>query len=83
MFFDEISKVFVIYLVLQRGSDELLSQNGGVSNGGSISPQNHSDNNNDAKKVSHIRNLIKYINYEICSGSQSSMNYIEPVSERS
>uniref|UniRef100_A0A8D9F939 Polypyrimidine tract-binding protein 3 n=1 Tax=Cacopsylla melanoneura TaxID=428564 RepID=A0A8D9F939_9HEMI len=57
---------------LKRGSDELLSQNGGVSNGGSISPQgNHSDNNNDAKKakldrqksdfkpsrVIHIRNI--------------------------
>lgn len=45
--------------VFQRGSDELLSQNGGVSNGGSISPQgNHSDNNNDAKKV---RKLLRYL----------------------
>lgn len=40
----------------QRGSDELLSQTGGaVSNGGTMSPQpNHTDNNNDAKKVSKL-----------------------------
>jgi hypothetical protein len=37
----------------QRGSDELLSQSGAVSNGSVMSPQpNHSDNNNEAKKVS-------------------------------
>ncbi|CAB3375933.1 Hypothetical predicted protein [Cloeon dipterum] len=54
----------------QRGSDELLSQSGGVSNGAVMSPQpNHADNNNDAKKVKldtknqkpskviHIRNI--------------------------
>ncbi|CAB3375934.1 Hypothetical predicted protein [Cloeon dipterum] len=36
----------------QRGSDELLSQSGGVSNGAVMSPQpNHADNNNDAKKA--------------------------------
>ncbi|CAB3375932.1 Hypothetical predicted protein [Cloeon dipterum] len=53
-----------------RGSDELLSQSGGVSNGAVMSPQpNHADNNNDAKKVKldtknqkpskviHIRNI--------------------------
>ncbi|KAJ9578609.1 hypothetical protein L9F63_005166, partial [Diploptera punctata] len=35
-----------------RGSDELLSQSGAVSNGSVMSPQpNHSDNNNDAKKI--------------------------------
>ncbi|XP_065338866.1 polypyrimidine tract-binding protein 1 isoform X4 [Cloeon dipterum] len=35
-----------------RGSDELLSQSGGVSNGAVMSPQpNHADNNNDAKKA--------------------------------
>ncbi|KAG0423926.1 hypothetical protein HPB47_000286, partial [Ixodes persulcatus] len=35
-----------------RGSDELLTQNSAVSNGSIMSPQNnHSDNNNDAKKV--------------------------------
>ncbi|TGZ57620.1 hypothetical protein DBV15_03981 [Temnothorax longispinosus] len=35
-----------------RGSDELLSQSGAVSNGASMSPQPHhaADNNNDAKK---------------------------------
>jgi hypothetical protein len=39
--------------LFQRGSDELLSQSGAVSNGSVMSPQpNHSDNNNDAKKVS-------------------------------
>lgn len=44
----------VVCVCLQRGSDELLSQTGGaVSNGGAMSPQpNHTDNNNDAKKVS-------------------------------
>ncbi|XP_049514557.1 polypyrimidine tract-binding protein 1 isoform X7 [Dermacentor silvarum] len=35
-----------------RGSDELLTQTNAVSNGTIMSPQNnHSDNNNDAKKV--------------------------------
>ncbi|XP_017794324.1 PREDICTED: protein deltex-like, partial [Habropoda laboriosa] len=35
-----------------RGSDELLSQSGAVSNGAAMSPQPHhaADNNNDAKK---------------------------------
>ncbi|KYQ59085.1 hypothetical protein ALC60_01920 [Trachymyrmex zeteki] len=39
---------------VDRGSDELLSQSGAVSNGASMSPQPHhaADNNNDAKKVS-------------------------------
>ncbi|XP_059472872.1 polypyrimidine tract-binding protein 3 isoform X5 [Neocloeon triangulifer] len=54
----------------KRGSDELLSQSGGVSNGAVMSPQpSHADNNNDAKKVKldtknqkpskviHIRNI--------------------------
>lgn len=38
---------------LKRGSDELLAQTGAVSNGTTVlSPQsNHSENNNDAKKV--------------------------------
>ncbi|KAF7387917.1 hypothetical protein HZH66_010684 [Vespula vulgaris] len=38
----------------ERGSDELLSQSGAVSNGAAMSPQPHhaADNNNDAKKVS-------------------------------
>ncbi|XP_033327395.2 polypyrimidine tract-binding protein 1 heph isoform X2 [Megalopta genalis] len=55
-----------------RGSDELLSQSGTVSNGAAMSPQPHhaADNNNDAKKVKldkshnskpsrviHIRNI--------------------------
>ncbi|XP_067127981.1 polypyrimidine tract-binding protein 1-like isoform X4 [Centruroides vittatus] len=54
-----------------RGSDELLSQTGAVSNGTVMSPQpNHTENNNDAKKakldktqngkpsrVVHIRNI--------------------------
>ncbi|XP_069186131.1 polypyrimidine tract-binding protein 1 isoform X25 [Procambarus clarkii] len=54
-----------------RGSDELLSQTGAVSNGSVMSPApNHADNNNDAKKVKldtknpgapsrviHIRNI--------------------------
>ncbi|KAK3924108.1 Polypyrimidine tract-binding protein 1 [Frankliniella fusca] len=57
--------------LLQRGSDELLSQTAAVSNGNMMSPQaNHADNNNDAKKlklektgaskpsrVIHIRNI--------------------------
>lgn len=45
-------------LLLQRGSDELLSQSGAVSNGASMSPQPHhaADNNNDAKKVSAFFN---------------------------
>ncbi|KAL2719094.1 polypyrimidine tract-binding protein 1-like isoform X8 [Vespula squamosa] len=36
----------------ERGSDELLSQSGAVSNGAAMSPQPHhaADNNNDAKK---------------------------------
>ncbi|KAF4513865.1 UNVERIFIED_CONTAM: hypothetical protein B566_EDAN017001 [Ephemera danica] len=38
-------------MLLKRGSDELLSQSGAVSNGAVMSPQpNHADNNNDAKK---------------------------------
>ncbi|XP_046830332.1 polypyrimidine tract-binding protein 1 isoform X13 [Vespa crabro] len=56
----------------KRGSDELLSQSGAVSNGAAMSPQPHhaADNNNDAKKVKldkshngkpskvvHIRNI--------------------------
>ncbi|XP_071442770.1 polypyrimidine tract-binding protein 1 isoform X4 [Hetaerina americana] len=37
---------------LKRGSDELLSQSGAVSNGSVMSPQpNHAESNNDAKKV--------------------------------
>ncbi|GFG33843.1 hypothetical protein Cfor_11046, partial [Coptotermes formosanus] len=40
-----------------RGSDELLSQSGAVSNGSVMSPQpNHSDNNNEAKKVKLDKN---------------------------
>ncbi|PBC26974.1 Polypyrimidine tract-binding protein [Apis cerana cerana] len=37
----------------ERGSDELLSQSGAVSNGAAMSPQPHhaADNNNDAKKA--------------------------------
>ncbi|KAJ8687656.1 hypothetical protein QAD02_023450 [Eretmocerus hayati] len=60
------------YLEILRGSDELLSQSGAVSNGAAMSPQPHhaADNNNDAKKakldktqngkpsrVIHIRNI--------------------------
>ncbi|XP_063217004.1 polypyrimidine tract-binding protein 1 isoform X3 [Bacillus rossius redtenbacheri] len=58
------------HLGTKRGSDELLSQSGAVSNGAVMSPQpNHTDNNNDAKKVKldkqtgkaskviHIRNI--------------------------
>ncbi|XP_012288445.1 polypyrimidine tract-binding protein 1 isoform X3 [Orussus abietinus] len=59
-------------LGIKRGSDELLSQSGTVSNGAAMSPQPHhaADNNNDAKKakldkshhgkpsrVIHIRNI--------------------------
>ncbi|XP_046479344.1 polypyrimidine tract-binding protein 2 isoform X3 [Neodiprion pinetum] len=59
-------------LGIKRGSDELLSQSGAVSNGAAMSPQPHhaADNNNDAKKakldkshngkpsrVIHIRNI--------------------------
>ncbi|XP_051161802.1 polypyrimidine tract-binding protein 2 isoform X2 [Leptopilina boulardi] len=59
-------------LGIKRGSDELLSQSGAVSNGSAMSPQPHhaADNNNDAKKakldkthngkpsrVIHIRNI--------------------------
>lgn len=42
------------FFLFQRGSDELLSQSGAVSNGAAMSPQPHhaADNNNDAKKVS-------------------------------
>ncbi|XP_049858745.1 polypyrimidine tract-binding protein 1 isoform X18 [Schistocerca gregaria] len=56
--------------LFNRGSDDLLSQTGAVSNGSVMSPQpNHADNNNDAKKVKldknngkpskviHIRNI--------------------------
>ncbi|XP_046830325.1 polypyrimidine tract-binding protein 1 isoform X7 [Vespa crabro] len=58
--------------LMMRGSDELLSQSGAVSNGAAMSPQPHhaADNNNDAKKVKldkshngkpskvvHIRNI--------------------------
>lgn len=43
--------------VQMRGSDELLSQSGAVSNGSVMSPQpNHSDNNNEAKKVKLDKN---------------------------
>ncbi|KAK1123720.1 hypothetical protein K0M31_008417 [Melipona bicolor] len=43
-----------------RGSDELLSQSGAVSNGAAMSPQPHhaADNNNDAKKVGLFSNLL-------------------------
>lgn len=59
-------------LGIKRGSDELLSQSGAVSNGSAMSPQPHhaADNNNEAKKakldkshngkpsrVIHIRNI--------------------------
>lgn len=59
----------VFFLLFQRGSDELLSQSGAVSNGAAMSPQPHhaADNNNDAKKVSDdslIRVLRKF--YENC-----------------
>lgn len=45
--------------MFQRGSDELLSQSGAVSNGAAMSPQPHhaADNNNDAKKVSDMINI--------------------------
>lgn len=45
--------------LFQRGSDELLSQSGAVSNGAAMSPQPHhaADNNNDAKKVSDMINI--------------------------
>ncbi|XP_071543705.1 polypyrimidine tract-binding protein 3 isoform X10 [Panulirus ornatus] len=60
-----------VMLKIERGSDELLSQTGAVSNGSVMSPApNHADNNNDAKKVKldtknpgapsrviHIRNI--------------------------
>lgn len=44
----------IFLFCFQRGSDELLSQSGAVSNGAAMSPQPHhaADNNNDAKKVS-------------------------------
>ncbi|XP_066993479.1 polypyrimidine tract-binding protein 1 isoform X3 [Anabrus simplex] len=43
--------------VHKRGSDDLLSQSGAVSNGSVMSPQpNHADNNNDAKKVKLDKN---------------------------
>lgn len=59
----------MVFLLFQRGSDELLSQSGAVSNGAAMSPQPHhaADNNNDAKKVSDdslIRVLRKF--YENC-----------------
>nr|CAD7425364.1 unnamed protein product [Timema monikensis] len=42
----------------RRGSDELLSQSGAVSNGSVMSPQpNHADNNNDAKKRNALRHV--------------------------
>lgn len=42
---------------IKRGSDELLSQSGGVSNGSVLSPPpNITDNNNDAKKVKLDKN---------------------------
>ncbi|XP_045134705.1 polypyrimidine tract-binding protein 1-like isoform X3 [Portunus trituberculatus] len=61
----------MMHFIDQRGSDELLSQTGAVSNGSVMSPApNHADNNNDAKKVKldtknpgapsrviHIRNI--------------------------
>ncbi|KOX68140.1 Histone-lysine N-methyltransferase SETMAR [Melipona quadrifasciata] len=42
-----------------RGSDELLSQSGAVSNGAAMSPQPHhaADNNNDAKKKKYKKIL--------------------------
>ncbi|GAB6022175.1 hypothetical protein CHUAL_006312 [Chamberlinius hualienensis] len=41
----------------KRGSDELLSQSTSVSNGSMMSPQNnHTDNNNEAKKVKLDKN---------------------------
>lgn len=44
-------------LPIKRGSDELLSQTTTVSNGSIMSPQpNHTDNNNDAKKVKLDKN---------------------------
>lgn len=48
------------FLLFQRGSDELLSQSGAVSNGAAMSPQPHhaADNNNDAKKVSDIAPIL-------------------------
>lgn len=47
-----------LFLPAQRGSDELLAQSGGVSNGTVMSPaQNHVTNNNDAKKVSFFFGL--------------------------
>lgn len=48
----------LVLFCLQRGSDELLSQSGAVSNGAAMSPQPHhaADNNNDAKKVSYYLN---------------------------
>lgn len=55
------------FFLFQRGSDELLSQSGAVSNGAAMSPQPHhaADNNNDAKKVSDdIRlQLIRFLQY--------------------
>ncbi|OAD57418.1 hypothetical protein WN48_01969 [Eufriesea mexicana] len=45
--------ILKISLGMGRGSDELLSQSGAVSNGAAMSPQPHhaADNNNDAKKL--------------------------------
>ncbi|MPC54026.1 hypothetical protein E2C01_047932 [Portunus trituberculatus] len=45
-----------------RGSDELLSQTGAVSNGSVMSPApNHADNNNDAKKLIPTSSSIFFI----------------------
>jgi len=66
MWFEEVvkkpSRIFLSEcILLQRGSDELLSQSGAVSNGASMSPQPHhaADNNNDAKKVSVVSDRWK------------------------
>lgn len=48
------------FLSFQRGSDELLSQTGAVSNGSVMSPApNHADNNNDAKKVGAAGRVVR------------------------
>ncbi|KZC07870.1 Polypyrimidine tract-binding protein 1 [Dufourea novaeangliae] len=69
---DEVNIIASLSALTMRGSDELLSQSGAVSNGAAMSPQPHhaADNNNDAKKVKldkshnskpsrviHIRNI--------------------------
>ncbi|KAI4486467.1 hypothetical protein M0804_005837 [Polistes exclamans] len=50
----------------QRGSDELLSQSGAVSNGAAMSPQPHhaADNNNDAKKKCATQHASQKMNFE-------------------